>query len=167
MSINLLNGFLSLICYTVSRFIFSTVVIWSITLTAIGAPTNPEAVEVSNAVNDLYRALNERDATVFSQYLMPQGFTEFNPDWPGMRRLNLDKFKSIFESGTQINLRVAELQIQMISTENAVATGYRVGTITDTTGATVTSRLALSMIWTKRQGQWKLQHVHLSEEKEN
>ncbi len=148
-----------------SRILLLFSLLISSLLTPALAHAQAEEQEVRAAVNGLYRALSDQDATAFSTYLMPQGFTEFNPDWPGVRRLDMKVFKSIFESGAKIDLSVAELQVHLISAGNAVTTGYRVGTITPPGGVAIKSRLALTMIWAKHLVQWKLQHVHLSEEK--
>jgi ketosteroid isomerase-like protein len=129
------------------------------------AQMSPQMQEVKAAVDGLYRALSNNDAQGFSAFLLPQGFTEFNPDWSGIRRLDMDVFNAIFNSGAKINLSVDALQIQSIADNTAIVTGYRVGSITAPGGTAVASRLALTMIWLNQRGTWKLQHVHLSQTK--
>jgi uncharacterized protein (TIGR02246 family) len=127
------------------------------------ADANSQVQAVRAAVNDLYRALNQNDAKAFSKHLNPNGFTEFNPDWQGTKRLDMAVFQNIFDAGAKIDLHVDEMQVQLIGS-TAVVTGYRVGSITPPGGSELHSRLALTMIWADTDGRWQLQHVHLSEE---
>lgn len=122
--------------------------------------------EVSQATKALYTALSQADAKTFAKYLPPEGFTEFNPEWQGVRRLNMSLFENIFKAGAKIDLNVADIKVQTLG-DTAIVTGFRVGSITAPVADAkpVHSRLALTMIWSKSLGEWKLQHVHLSDEK--
>ncbi len=124
---------------------------------------DPLEQEVAQAVHALYKALSNKDAKTFASFLPAEGFTEFNPDWRGVRRLNMSIFEGVFSSGAMIDLGVSDLQVQ-IAGETAIVSGYRVGTIAAPSSVPVQSRLALSMVWRKESGNWKLQHVHLSPE---
>lgn len=145
-------------------FLIATVIIVALSTNA-GAQEIVDEQAVKESVTGLYQALSNKDAGAFSQFLMPQGFTELNPDWPGVRRLDMKIFNAIFQSEAKIDLRVTNMQVQKSDTKTAVVTGYRVGTITAPGAPAILSRLALSMIWAQHLGQWKLIHVHLSEEK--
>ena len=125
-----------------------------------------EEQEVAQAVHGLYQALSAKDAVAFARYIPEQGFSELNPDWRGTRQLSMAVFDRVFASDARIDLRVDEVKIQLLG-ETASVTGYRVGTIAATSSdqaLAVKSRLALSMLWMKSKGGWKIHHVHLSNE---
>jgi len=120
-----------------------------------------DVADVKKSVIDLYVKLDTGDATGFSAYVPAAGFTEFNTDSPALHHLDLAYFKGAMTSGAKIDLHVSDLNVRIFG-DAAVATGYRVGSITLPQGQKIDSDQCLTMVWIKESGRWKLQHVHLS-----
>lgn len=116
--------------------------------------------DVSDAVNGLYRSLGSKDLRALSNYIPPEGFTEFNPEHKELQIMQLGFFKGAFDAGVAIDLHVEQLQARVLG-NSAVVTGYRVGSITLPDGKMTNDRSCLTMNWTKAKA-WTLQHVHLS-----
>ena len=121
---------------------------------------NKDAVRL--AATSLYRALSTKNMSGFAPYIPEQGFSEINPDWQGVRILDRAVLERIFQSGAQIELHIDGLQVSLLDDTHAIVTGYRAGTITPPNAAPQTSKMPLTMVWSKESGSWKLKHVHLS-----
>jgi ketosteroid isomerase-like protein len=123
-----------------------------------------EAGEVGAAVAQLYAHLSQGNAKGFATYLPEQGFGEINPEWQGVRQLDMRYFNPIFQSGAKIDLTVSNLKVQLLDGAASVAlvTGFRHGSITPPGGKPIMLHDPLTMIWQKSAGGWKLVHVHLS-----
>jgi ketosteroid isomerase-like protein len=119
-----------------------------------------DVADVSNAANDLYRALAAKDLRGIQAYIPKGGFTEFNPEHKDIQTIDGRLFKGAFDAGVAISLHIEQLKARVMG-HTAILTGYRVGSITFPDGRVVNDRSCLTMNWTKSKT-WTLQHVHLS-----
>ena len=120
-----------------------------------------DVADVSNATNDMYRALNAKDLKGIEVYIPKGGFTEFNSEHKDLQIIDGRLFKGAFDAGVVINLHIEQLRARVMG-HTAIVTGYRVGSITFPDGKVVNDRSCLTMNWTKDKT-WTLQHVHLSQ----
>ncbi len=124
------------------------------------APNEEE--DVRAAVNELYSAINARDADTFLKYMGPDGYTEFSYDGSPLLTVTEGRVRNNFSSEFRSNFEVQEMRVKVYKNA-AIVTGYRVGTLVrpDGTGHLI-NKLSLSMMWYQQEGKWKLAHVHLS-----
>jgi hypothetical protein len=111
------------------------------------------------AAKDLYLKISARDSSVL-RYVPAGGFSEINS---GSDRHQLDAraFEKLFASPLKIDLHAEGVQAELLGGA-ALVTGTRVGSLTPPGQAPKEARHAFSMLWTQSNGQWQLQHVHLS-----
>lgn len=120
-----------------------------------------EAPAAATAAQDLFVQISAANLEGVSRYLRPEGFSEFAPEWAGLKQLDAKAFEGLFKSGTKLDLRLIDLKTQDLG-DTALVTGTRVGTITPPQGAAIDTHLAFTMVWTKVAGGWKPAHVHLA-----
>lgn len=117
------------------------------------------AEAAATAAKDLYLKISARDTSVL-RYVPAAGFSEINS---GSDRHQLDAraFEKLFASPLKIALHAEGVQAETFGNA-ALVTGTRVGSLTPPGQAPKEARHAFSMLWTLNNGQWQLQHVHLS-----
>lgn len=116
--------------------------------------------DVRTAVAGIYAGINSGDPDAVTQYIATGGYTELTSEG---RLVTLDAayMRRVLGPAFKANFRVTELQLR-IFTDVALVTGYRVGGVLQPGGAPSEARFALSMLWVREPGGWKLSHVHLS-----
>ena len=120
-----------------------------------------ERAAVLAAVDGLYASLAAGDAPALATYLPPAGFTEFSPPESTLKTLDLKYFQQVLTAGAKIRLQVEQPQVRLLGSD-AIVTGYRAGDITLPDGRRFEVRDCMTMLWSRRNGAWLLQHVHIS-----
>lgn len=119
-----------------------------------------DALDVKSATLKLYERLNANDPEGMAAFFNAGGFSEFTTE--GTRsQMTTEVFRQIGKSGVKLDLTVAELDVKLLGNV-AIATGYRVGTITPPGVAPIKTRFCMTMVWQKSANGWKLQHAHFS-----
>jgi ketosteroid isomerase-like protein len=120
-----------------------------------------DADDVRAAVIDLYAKLNATDTEAFIEYMLPEGYTEFSADGGRLFTIDQDYIRDGFASGIKPDFEIRDLEVRVFK-DSAIVTGFRVGGIARPGEKAKTSTLCLSMMWIRKEGKWKLVHVHLS-----
>ncbi|AUX38847.1 uncharacterized protein SOCE26_002270 [Sorangium cellulosum] len=120
------------------------------------------AEEAAAATVDIYTRMTAKDAAGFLRYRPDGGFSEFTPSSKELERLDLGFFVDFFNSDNQVNLRAVDVEAQAFG-DVAVVTATRVGYIAaPDVSNPVEARYALTMVWSKIDGELKLRHLHYS-----
>ena len=142
-------------------FCFPLVALFVSTCSTAQAQTAQTVDEAAIAASGFFASVSARDAARLNTYLQPEGFTEFMPESGKLLKLDAQAFTNLFASPLLIDLRLADVQVQHVG-DAAVVTGTRLGYISKPGVTPQDGRLAVSMIWSRQSGGWKLHHIHLS-----
>jgi ketosteroid isomerase-like protein len=127
----------------------------------VHAAAGGEAGSPVEATADFYAKISARDLDGVSQYLPPDGFTEFGVGAGKLTRLARRNFADFFKSDTAIDLHAENLTAQVFG-DTTIVTGFRVGSMTPKGQPVKEERSALTMVWLRTGGHWQVRHVHLS-----
>jgi len=122
--------------------------------------------DVRAALNGLFAARNTGDVNAWVQHFVA-GHTSF-----GRGGGLLETFDSLEEqrknqqarvdAGLKSNLQNRHIDVRVYGNSTAVATSYRVGTITLPNGNTARPNNRVTTVLIKQGGQWKMVHRHIS-----
>ena len=76
-------------------------------------------------------------------------------------QLARQNFAAFFKSDVAIRLHAENLTAQEYG-DTTIVTGLRVGSITPKGQQVKEERSALTMVWVRTEGRWRVRHVHLS-----
>ncbi len=121
--------------------------------------------DVKAAIQRRQVAANSGDAFAGTQILI-EGVTSFGPTGGLLERFDLEERRkdrqASFDAGLKFNLQDRHIEVRVYGNSTAVATSYRVGTITRPDGTTGQPNNRVTTVWIKQGGQWKIAHVHIS-----
>ncbi len=121
--------------------------------------------DVKAAMQRSQVAANSGDASTGAQILL-EGVTNFGPAGGLLERFDLEEARknrqAAFDAGLKFNLQDRHIEVRVYGNSTAVATSYRVGTITLPNGNTVRPNNRITTVLIKQGGQWKIAHVHFS-----
>jgi len=129
-------------------------------LTSLHALAAP-AGDAAQATTDFFARMSAKDLPGVSRYLPAGGFSEFLPDSKDLLQLDAKAFEGLFNSGKQVDLRVADVKVQAFG-DISVVTGTRLGGIAAPGTAVPQGRQAFTMVWQREGEAWVLRHIHLS-----
>lgn len=116
-------------------------------------------------VTRIYSAASAGDSAAFLAVVPAGGYTEFPKTGGPLVRLDSAVLQGLFTSlakgELKVNLRATELQATVFG-DAALVTGFRVGSITAAGEAAREEKLRLTMVLARKEGDWKIVHVHLS-----
>jgi calcium/calmodulin-dependent protein kinase (CaM kinase) II len=120
--------------------------------------------EVLDVVRQFQSAGIRGDRSVLSQ-IFDANVTHFHPGAP-YRFTGRDRLIQEFEaaSKTQVDMRfeMVDPQVQMASTDTAIATYYIVESWADKTGVRTTAKEKATEVYVKKDGRWQMIHSHYS-----
>ncbi len=131
------------------------------------------AVAMADDVDDVKAALqrsqaaaNSGDAYAAAQILL-EGVTNFGPAGGLLERFDsLEEARkdrqAAFDAGLKFNLQDRHIEVRVYGNSTAVATSYRVGTITLPNGNTVRPNIRITTVLIKKGGHWNISLVHFS-----
>jgi uncharacterized protein (TIGR02246 family) len=121
-----------------------------------------KAVLETNA--QMTAAANRLDAEAFFEYILEteQGLIIQNGALFKTRREALESVKRGFQGMVKLDRRFENPQVTVISPDAALLTAEGSTTATLSDGRTVNSRFAVSLVFVRKDGQWKLLHGHYS-----
>ena len=121
--------------------------------------------DVKAAMQRSQAAANSGDANTEAQILL-EGFTSFGFAGGLLERVDLEEARknrqAAFDAGLKFNLQDRHIEVSVYGNSTAVATSYRVGTITLPNGNTVRPNNRITTVLIKQGGQWKVVHRHIS-----
>lgn len=125
-------------------------------------PAIEKAVLETNA--RMTEAANRLDADAFFDFILEteKGGIIQNGTIFKNRREALEAVKRGFEGLAKIDRRLENPQVTVLSADLALLVADGTTTATFTSGRTVTSRFAVSLLFMRKDGQWKLLHGHYS-----
>jgi len=122
--------------------------------------------DVKAAIQRYFVATNSGDVNAWVQHFVA-GNTSF-----GFAGGLLERFDSLEEqrknrqaavdAGLKFNLQDRHIDVSVYGNSTAVATSYRVGTVTLPNGNTAQPNNRITTVLIKQGGQWKIAHVHNS-----
>jgi len=122
--------------------------------------------DVKAAVQRHFAALNAGDAYAYAQSFL-EGFTRFG--FAGGLLEQVDSleerrqaFQATRDAGLRFNVQDRHIDVRVYGNSTAVATSYRVGSITFPDGTTAQPNNRITTVLVKQGGQWKIAHVHIS-----
>ncbi len=129
-------------------------------------------VAIADDVDDVKAAMqrsqvagNTGDANTEAQILL-EGFTSFGFAGGLLERFDLEEARknrqAAFDAGLKFNLQDRHIDVSLYGNSTAVATSYRVGSITFPDGSTSQPNNRVTTVLIKQGGQWKIAHVHIS-----
>ncbi len=109
---------------------------------------------------------NSGDASAYAQSYL-EGFTSFGFGGQLLERVDsLEEIRknrqAFIDAGGKFNLQDRHVDVSVYGNSTAVATSYRVGTITLPNGRTTRPYNRFTTVWIKQGDQWKLAHSHNS-----
>jgi len=130
------------------------------------------AVAIADDVDDVKAAMqrnqvaaNTGDANTEARILL-EGVTSFGFAGGLLERFDLEEARknrqAAFDAGLKFNLQDRHIEVSVYGNSTAVATSYRVGTITLPNGNTVRPNNRITTVLIKQGGQWKIAHMHFS-----
>jgi ketosteroid isomerase-like protein len=137
-------------------------VVLAITLLAAPPALSETSDEVAASVHAFYKALRDGDVSVLAASLPESGFTEFNTDSSELQTYSLQVLRKAFTGGVKIDFHIEHLKVD-VHGDTAIATGYRVGSLSFPDGRHVESYNCESIVLTHEQSRWLVRHVHLSQ----
>ncbi len=125
-----------------------------------------DADDVKAAVQRDFVSLTSGDAYAFAQSFL-EGFTRFGFAGGLLERVDsLEEIRknrqAFIDAGGKFNLQDRHVDVSVYGNSTAVATSYRVGTITLPNGNTVRPNNRITTVLIKQGGQWKIAHAHTS-----
>ena len=121
--------------------------------------------DVKAAMQRSRAAVNSGDAYTGAQSLL-EGNTRFGPGGQLLERLDPEERRknrqASFDAGLKFNLQDRHIEVSVYGNSTAVATSYRVGSITFPDGTTTRPNNRVTTVLIKQGGQWKIAHVHIS-----
>ena len=116
--------------------------------------------EVKAAVHRIYAALNAPNPDAVIGQMATGGYTEITA---AGRRVKIDEahIRRVLGSDFKANFEPTELEVRIFA-DVALVTGYRLGGTLRPSSELSKARFALSMLWLRERGGWRLAHVHLS-----
>ena len=133
---------------------------------ASNADFDPPAIEkaVLETNARMTEAANRLDADAFFDFILEtdKGLIIQNGTIFKNRQEALEAVKRGFQGIANMDRRLENPQITVISADLALLVADGTTTATFTSGRTVTSRFAVSLIFMRKDGQWKLLHGHYS-----
>ncbi len=118
--------------------------------------------DVRASVHALYKALSEGDVGVLAISMPATGFTEFNTGSSELQTYDLQGLRQAFANGVKIDFHVERLAVE-VHGDAAIATGYRVGSLSYADGRRFDSYNCETIVLTREQSHWLVRHVHLSQ----
>ena len=129
-------------------------------------------VAIADDVDDVKAAMqrsqvagNTGDANTEARILLEE-VTSFGFAGGLLERFDLEEARknrqAAFDAGLKFNLQDRHIEVSVYGNSTAVATSYRVGTITLPNGNTVRPNNRITTVLIKQGGQWKVVHRHLS-----
>jgi len=123
-----------------------------------------DADDVKAAIERRQAAVNSGDAYAATQILL-EGYTRFGPTGGLLERLDPEERRknrqASFDAGLKFNLQDRHIEVSVYG-NTAVATSYRVGTISRPDGTTTRPNNRVTTVLIKQGGQWKVVHFHAS-----
>ncbi len=120
--------------------------------------------DVKAAVQRDFVSRNSGDAYAYAQSFL-EGFTRFG--FAGGLLEQVDSleerrqaFQATRDAGLKFNVQDRHIDVRVYGNSTAVATSYRVGTITFPDGRTAQINNRITTVLVKQGGQWKIAHVH-------
>lgn len=113
------------------------------------------------ATKSLFAFMNAGDLPGISRLLPTTGVTEIGPEGEAIHRLGQDAFAKLFASGLRVQFRAERLQVKVLP-QAAIVTGLRIGSITKKGETPVEGVAAFTMVWSKADQHWQVQHIHFS-----
>ncbi len=120
--------------------------------------------DVKAAVQGDFVSRNSGDPYAYAQIFL-EGFTRFG--FGGQLLERVDSLEELrkdrqarFDAGLKFNLQDRHSDVRIYGNLTAVATSYRVGTITFPDGRTARINNRITTVLVKQGGQWKIAHVH-------
>ncbi len=129
------------------------------------------AVALADDVDDVKAAMQRSQVAANSgdagTQILLEGVTSFGPTGGLLERVDsLEEARkdrqASFDAGLKFNLQDRHIEVSVYGNSTAVATSYRVGTITFPDGRTVRPNNRITTVLIKQGGQWKIAHVHFS-----
>ncbi len=121
--------------------------------------------DVKAAMQRSQVAGNTGDANTEARILL-EGVTSFGFAGGLLERFDLEEARknrqAAFDAGLKFNLQDRHIEVRVYGNSTAVATSYRVGTITLPNGNTVRPNNRITTVLIKQGGQWKIAHMHFS-----
>lgn len=112
-----------------------------------------KSVSAAVAAQDFFAQISAANLEGISRYVRPEGFSEFAPEWAGLKQLDLKAFEGLFKSGVRVDLQLVDVKTLEIG-DTAIVTCTRVGTITPPNGEPIATQLAFTMVWAKSGTEW-------------
>ena len=140
------------------------------TLFVVGMFLMPAAMaddvdDVKAALQRSQVATNTGDANSEARILL-EGYTRFGFAGGLLERFDLEEARknrqAAFDAGLKFNVQDRHIEVSVYGNSTAVATSYRVGTITQPNGNTVRPNNRITTVLIKQGGQWKMVHQHVS-----
>ncbi len=127
-------------------------------------------VAIADDVDDVKAAMQRSQVAANSgdagTQILLEGFTTFGFAGGLLERVDLEEARkdrqASFDAGLKFNLQDRHIDVRVYGNSTAVATSYRVGTITLPNGNTVRPNNRITTVLIKQGGQWKIAHVHFS-----
>jgi len=127
-------------------------------------------VAMADDVDDVKAAMQRSQVAANSgdagTQILLEGFTTFGFAGGLLERVDLEEARkdrqASFDAGLKFNLQDRHIDVRVYGNSTAVATSYRVGTITLPNGNTVRPNNRITTVLIKQGGQWKIAHVHFS-----
>ncbi len=140
---------------------FTTLLVVGMFATAVAMADDVD--DVKAAMQRSQVAANTGDA---GTQILLEGFTSFGFAGGLLERFDLEEARkdrqAAFDAGLKFNLQDRHIEVRVYGNSTAVATSYRVGTITLPNGNTVRPNNRITTVLIKQGGQWKIAHVHNS-----
>ncbi len=139
----------------------TTLLVVGMFLTTVAMADDVE--DVKAAMQRSQVAANSGDA---GTQILLEGFTSVGFAGGLLERFDLEERRknrqAAFDAGLKFNLQDRHIDVRVYGNSTAVATSYRVGTITLPNGNTVRPNNRITTVLIKQGGQWKMVHQHVS-----
>ncbi len=125
-----------------------------------------DADDVRGTLNSHFAARNAGDTNAWAQSYVA-GNTRFGPGGGLLERSDsLEEQRknrqAARDAGLRLNLQDRHIEVSIYGNSTAVATSYRVGSVTFPDGSTAQPNNRITTVLIKQGGQWKIAHVHIS-----
>jgi uncharacterized protein (TIGR02246 family) len=153
-----------------SLCVIATGLLTTVSLRAESQPAAPDpaAAAIEQAVLEtnakMMQAANSLNADAFFEYILDtdKGLIIQNGAVFKNRQEALDAVKRGFAGMTKLDRKIDNPQVTVVSPELALLVGDGTATATLNDGRVMTSRFAVSLIFQRKDGQWKVLHGHYS-----
>lgn len=119
--------------------------------------------EIKQITNSIYESGNRKDAVQLYSNFSDKTTGIFSgtvmESWEQHKRQGAD----FFASQREIEYKIDNMTVDVLSGDAAVLYGKYTMTATDTAGITINAKPAWTYVFTKENGKWKIIHFHVSD----